>query len=222
MSASACVSSCRNARMSRFADIVRSMAASSVSPSAEPASSRTERSMMAAGPKAVGSGVGTGSDSGSSRPRVAVMLEAAARVRPPLGRRPVRCLPAETPGAVPPPGPARSMLGARAPGPGPSAGSVEPGIGPRFGNSRIAVRWPPVPSCCARPGAGSRTQAAAQAKAVARRCQVCSPRMPAFLFEAAVPWLPGTAAPSAIIGKATATASSSRVGQVRGHHSPLV
>ena len=74
----------------------------------------------------------------------AISEDAPARPLPPRGNRLVRRRPPTTPMPAPPAG--VSMLGTSAPGPGPNAGSVVPGTGPRLGNSMIACRCGAVES----------------------------------------------------------------------------
>jgi len=113
------------------------------------------------------------------------------------------------------------MLGASAPGPGPKAGSVDPGIGPRLGNSGIAVRCEPDESTWAKISGGAAQSPTQATNAATNRRR--------FLFQG-MRTTPGNGPEptsedhrsSGIIGKAAATASSSRDGQVDGVHGMLV
>ena len=82
-------------------------------------------------------------------PRLAIIDEPGLP-RPPRGSLLVRRRPPSTP--MPPPPLGLSIPGSKAPGPGPKAGSVEPGIGPRFGNSMMALRCGELESCWAQTG----------------------------------------------------------------------
>src|SRR5262245_14276828 len=133
MSASAWGISYFRAWTSRFAVNIWWIAASKVSPSDGPSSSTIE---VLTPEGSGGLDPGTGS-AGGSLIAGAWAIGAAAMTWPDLlgrGMRPARLRP-----------PIRfvsgvTMLGANAPGPGPSLGSGEPGMGPKFGNSS---RTPP-------------------------------------------------------------------------------